>query len=258
MPYADAVVTVSEPLAELLQERHGLARRPTVVLNAPLAADPSRPDPGDVRATCGLGPETPLAVYSGWAAPERKIESIIEAARLVPELHVAFLTNRPNTPYMKSLVALGEEYGIDDRLHFLDYVAYADLARYLSTADMGIHPMQAGPINHEIALPNKFFEYSHAKLPLVVSDVKTMAAEVRRLGNGEVFTSGDIDSLVAAIQKILADPKPYRAAYQDPELMAEYTWERQALQYVRLYEGLIGPASSPLPDRTPQPLQPTV
>jgi glycogen(starch) synthase len=252
LPYADAVVTVSEPLAELLRETHGLARLPTVVLNAPLAADASRPDPGNVRATCGLDPETPLAVYSGWVAPERRIEVIIEAARLIPELHVAFLTNRPNDPYLKSLVALGEEYGIDDRLHWLDYVDYADLPRYLSTADMGIHPMQAGPINHEIALPNKFFEYSHAKLPLVVSDVKTLAAEVRRLGNGEVFTSGDLDSLVAAIEKVLVDPDAYRVAYQDRELMAEYTWERQVHHYVRLYEELIGPAADPFPNRTPQ------
>ncbi|KPC76850.1 hypothetical protein ADL26_04675, partial [Thermoactinomyces vulgaris] len=187
----------------------------TVVLNAPLAPEASPPDPGNVRATCGLDAETPLAVYSGWVAPERRIETIIEAARLIPELHVAFLTSRPNDPYFKSLVALGEEYGIDDRLHWLDYVPYADLPRYLSTADMGIHPMETGPINHEIALPNKFFEYSHAKLPLVVSDVKTMAAEVRRLGNGEVFTSGDLGSLVAAIEKVLVDPDAYRVSYQD-------------------------------------------
>ncbi|MDN3240412.1 glycosyltransferase family 4 protein [Glycomyces tritici] len=250
LPYADAVVTVSGPLAELLKETHGLARLPAVVLNAPLAADASRPDPGNVRASCGLGPETPLAVYSGWAAPERKIELIIEAARLVPELHVALLTNRPNNPYLKSLVALGEEYGIGDRLHFLDYVDYADLPRYLSTADMGIHPMQSGPVNHEIALPNKFFEYSHAKLPLVVSDVKTLSAEVRRLGNGEVFTSGDLGSLVAAIEKILVDPDAYRVAYQDEALMAEYTWERQVHRYVGLYEELIGPAADPLPRAT--------
>lgn len=240
LPYADAIVTVSQPLAELLREHHGLDREPAVVLNAPLSGDASRPDPGDVRTACGLDEHTPLAVYSGWAAPERKIEMIIEAARLVPGLHVAFLVNRPNHPYVKSLVALGRRYGIEDRLHFRGYVDYADLPRFLSTADMGIHPMQAGPINHEIALPNKFFEYSHAKLPLVVSDVKTLSAEVRRLGNGEVFASGDLASLVAAVEKVLVDPDAYRAAYRDPAVLAEYTWERQVHQYVGLYEELIG------------------
>ncbi|HEV7707209.1 MAG TPA: glycosyltransferase family 4 protein, partial [Asanoa sp.] len=37
-PFADAVVTVSDGLAELLRVEHGLAGLPTVVLNAPVAA----------------------------------------------------------------------------------------------------------------------------------------------------------------------------------------------------------------------------
>jgi glycogen synthase len=193
-----------------------------------------------VRTACELGPDTPLAVYSGWAAPERKIEMIIEAARQVPALHVAFLVNRPNHPYVKSLIALGEQYGMAERLHFRGYVDYADLPRFLSTATMGIHPMQTGPINHEIALPNKFFEYSHAHLPLIVSDVKTLSEEVRRIGNGEVFTSGDVGSLVTAIDKVIADPESYRAPYRDPATLAAYTWERQVGQYVSLYEELLG------------------
>jgi glycogen synthase len=244
LPYADAIVTVSQPLAALLKEHHGLQREPAVVLNAPLTPDFSRPDPGDVRTACGLGPDTPLAVYSGWAAPERKIEMIIEAARQVPDLHVAFLVNRPNHPYVKSLIALGERYGMSERLHFRGYVDYADLPRFLSTATMGVHPMQTGPINHEIALPNKFFEYSHAHLPLIVSDVKTLSEEVRRIGNGEVFTSGDVGSLVTAIDKVIADPETYRAPYRDPATLAAYTWERQVGQYIAIYEKLLGEEST--------------
>lgn len=241
LPGADAVVTVSRPLAELLQERHGLDREPSVVLNAPLGAPPERPDPGDVRSDCGLDDDTPLAVYSGWASPERQLEVMVEAARLVPGLHMAFLVSRHKTnPYVKRLMALAEELGIADRLHFRGYVDYEDLPRFLATADMGIHPMPTGSVNHEIALPNKFFEYCHARLPLVVTEVRTLSAEVRRLGNGEVFASGDARSLADAIGRILKDPEAYRGAYRDPALLAEYSWEHQALEYVRIYKELIG------------------
>jgi glycosyltransferase involved in cell wall biosynthesis len=247
MPYADAVVTVSQPLAKLLQERHGLDREPSVVLNAPLTADAERPHPGDIRTSCGLDDATPLAIYSGWASPERRIEVMIEAARHVPELHLAFLVSRHKNPYVQSLKALAKTYGMADRVHFRGYVHYADLPKFLETADMGIHPMQTGPVNHEIALPNKFFEYSHARLPLIVSNVATMAAEVRRLGNGEVFTSGDAESLAAAIRKVLADNEGYRRAYRDPALLSEYSWERQARHYTALYERLLGPAPRTVP-----------
>jgi glycosyltransferase involved in cell wall biosynthesis len=254
LPGADAVVTVSRPLATLLKERHGLDREPSVVYNAPLAQLPPRPDPGDIRADWGLDADTPLAVYSGWASPERQIEVMIEAARLVPGLHIAFLVSRHTTnPYVKRLVKLGEEYGIADRLYFRGYVDYEDLPRFLSTADMGIHPMPTGSVNHEIALPNKFFEYCHARLPLIVTTVKTLSAEVRRLGNGEVFTSGDARSLADAIEKVLADKDGYRRAYKDPAFLAEYSWEHQALEYVRIYERFIGAA--PNRDALPDPVR---
>ena len=38
-PYADAVITVSDALADLLVTEHGLATRPTVVMNAPEARE---------------------------------------------------------------------------------------------------------------------------------------------------------------------------------------------------------------------------
>ncbi|MEU5874832.1 glycosyltransferase [Glycomyces sp. NPDC047369] len=251
LPHADAVVTVSEPLAELLRDTHRLDRLPAVVLNAPTAPDANRPHPGDIRTSCKLDADAPLAVYAGWASPERRIEEMIEAARLVPGLHLALVVSRHKNPYVQSLKALAKQYGIADRVHFRGYVAYEDLPRFLETADLGVYPLQTGPINHEVSLPNKYFEYSRARLPLVVSDVATMSAEVRRLGSGEVYTSGDAAGLAEAIRRILADPAAYRRAYRDPALLSEYTWEHQARQYTALYEELLGPAPSRAPAPAP-------
>ena len=41
-----------------------------------------------------------------------------------------------------------------------------------------------------------------ARLPILVSDVKTMAEEVRKLGNGEVFIAEVVDDFVIAANKI--------------------------------------------------------
>ena len=61
-------------------------------------------------------------------------------------------------------------------------------------------PIQHWP-NHEIALITKFFEYSHARLPLVVSDVRTMAETVRETGQGEVFEAEDVADFVRAVTR---------------------------------------------------------
>ena len=43
-----------------------------------------------------------------------------------------------------------------------------------------------------------------------------------------MFTSGDVESFVAAVRAVLADPDRYRAAYESPGLLQEWTWEAQA------------------------------
>ncbi|MEU4675470.1 glycosyltransferase family 4 protein [Micromonospora sp. NPDC023737] len=247
---ADVVITVSERLAELLQRDHGLPELPSIVLNTPHAADAmSVRDAGapDVRTSCGLGPEVPLVVYSGAAAAHRGMGVMVEALPRLPEAHVAFVVNAPTGPYLNSLVARARELGVADRVHVLPYVTPAEVVSYLSTATVGVIPIHHW-LNHEIQLITKFFEYSHARLPIVVSDVETMAATVRETGQGEVFRVDDVNEYVRAVDAVLNDPERYRKAYDAIDLAA-WTWEEQAKVQNSIYRRLVPqdrhPASSP-------------
>jgi glycosyltransferase involved in cell wall biosynthesis len=83
-----------------------------------------------------------------------------------------------------------------------------------------------------------------AKLPIIVSDVKTMAAEVRRLKNGEVFKAEDVNQFVAAVNKILANEKKYRKVYTS-SVLGQRSWERQAKVLVDLYNKVAGVKPKP-------------
>jgi glycosyltransferase involved in cell wall biosynthesis len=119
------------------------------------------------------------------------------------------------------------------------YVPHRRVARFLSSADAGVIPLHHWP-NHEIALITKFFEYSHARLPIVVSDVRTMAATVRATGQGEVFPARDVAGFARAVRAVLADPRRYRAVYDDPDgPLPGWTWEAQAERLDALYRRLL-------------------
>ncbi|MEU1688715.1 glycosyltransferase family 4 protein [Micromonospora sp. NPDC005707] len=246
VPYADATITVSGGLADLLQAEHGLAERPAVVLNAP-AVDEVTADPAgspDIRALCGIGPDVPLLVYSGVAAPKRGLSVMVEALPELAGAHVALVVNKPGSDYVRGLVTRAQELGAGDRLHVLPYVPHDQVVPFLSGAQVGVIPIQHWP-NHEIALITKFFEYSHARLPLVVSDVRTMAETVRSTGQGEVFTAEDVTDYVRAVRSVLADRDRYRAAYDRPGLLADWTWAAQAKILDGVYSRL-------LPERPPR------
>jgi glycosyltransferase involved in cell wall biosynthesis len=239
--HADAVTTVSDTLAGMLQERHKLAERPTVVLNAPDAEispeQAAEPVP-DLRELCGIGHEVPLTVYSGAAAPQRGLDIMVESLPLLPDVHTAFVVLNTTSEYMRALRARAEELGVGDRLHILPYVPHYQVVPFLSAADVGVIPIHHWP-NHEIALITKFFEYSHARLPLVVSDVKTMGSMVERTGQGEVFRAEDLEDYVRAVKSVLGDTGRYRSVYDAAGLLDEWTWEAQADKLDAVYSGLL-------------------
>ncbi|BCY14991.1 glycosyltransferase family 4 protein [Actinoplanes sp. L3-i22] len=244
-PYADAVTTVSDDLAKMLQESHGLAETPKVMLNAPAFEHGPEDDedvPGvDLRAMCEVGPDVPLVVYSGAAAPQRGLDIMVDALPKQPGVHVALVTNNHQSGYMMGLMRKAEELGVRDRVHLLSYVPHWQVVPLLSGATLGVIPIHHWP-NHEIALITKFFEYSHARLPLVVSDVRTMSATVRATGQGEVFKAEDTEDYLRAVQAVLADPERYRAVYDKPGLLDTWTWDSQAQVLIDVYRGLLDQA----------------
>ncbi|MGV9372061.1 glycosyltransferase family 4 protein [Micromonospora tulbaghiae] len=238
--HADAVVTVSDTLADLLVRDHALPERPTVVLNAPVTATPDTEAPG-LRERCGLSPDTPLLVYSGAMAVQRGVDTVVEALPLLPGVHLALVVADPAAAYVRQVVARAARHGVGDRVHVLPYVPHRQLVAFLATADIGLIPLHHWP-NHEIALITKFFEYAHARLPIVVSDVRTMAETVRATGQGEVFRARDAADLARAVRAVLADPARYRAAYEGEDSpLPGWTWEAQAERLDALYRRMLTP-----------------
>lgn len=242
-PIADTVVTVSEGLGDLLIQEHGLTTRPTVVLNAPDVASIDGPlTSPDIRTACGLEPGVPLLVYSGAAAPQRGLDIMIEGLPQMPEAHIALVVPKHDSDYMLALLARAKELGVSDRVHLVDYVPVQEIVPSLATADIGVHPPHHWP-NHEISLGTKFFEYSHARLPIVVSDVKSMSEKVIETGQGEVFIAEDLESYVRAVRAVLADPQRYRSVYDTSDVLEDWTWESQADILDRVYSELKPEAS---------------
>jgi glycosyltransferase involved in cell wall biosynthesis len=225
-----AVLSVSEGMSELLIPHLKMGdRRPEIVANDPLV-EGQQPSVRSLRHDCGITADVPLIVYSGAVAPQRGIGTVIEGLRQMPDVHCALIANPESASVQQFILDAAD---IADRFHVLPYVPNAELVDYLRAADLGLIPIHH-KLNHEISLITKFGEYMQAKLPIVVSDVRTMAAEVRRLGNGEVFIAQDTADFVSAVRKVLSDKSRYQSVYT-PTVLQERSWERQAENLLSIY-----------------------
>lgn len=240
---SDAILSVSDGMNELLIPHLGITAAPDIVANDPLV-EGQQPSKRNLRDDCKISADVPLLVYSGAVAPQRGVGDVLDALRKAPELHLALIANPANATVIKYV----EEYSdLKGRFHVLPYVPNAELVSYLSTADVGLIPIHH-KLNHEISLITKFGEYMQARLPIISSDVRTMSAEVRRLGIGEVFTAQDVDDFIRAARVIIANKPTYVARYT-PEILSERSWERQAENLIAIYNRIAHVSPSARPHR---------
>ncbi|MGE6955129.1 glycosyltransferase family 4 protein, partial [Staphylococcus capitis] len=233
---ADAVVTVSPQIAELIRAEYDLPQTPLVVRNVPIqTAIGTDPDALSVRQVANVDPGTPLLVYVGWISAERGLKTAITALAELPEFHLAIVANSNNAE-LKSVQALAVELGVRERVHVVPYVPQHLVADYLSSADLGIICSRHTP-NYENSLPTKMSEYLHARLPVVASDLRVVREFVEGQGVGSVFAADDAASFANAVRETFPRRAVLAARITD-DLLHELSWEQQSAGLLRLYRDL--------------------
>jgi glycosyltransferase involved in cell wall biosynthesis len=231
---ADAVITVSESLGDLLFDRYAI--RPGIVMNAPERSDPVPATP--LREVIGLSPEDQLLVFVGGLAPDRGAEVLLAALPPLPEsVHLVFVTNAVGG-YREILESEAHRLGIGNRVHFAPFVEPEAVTSYIASADASIIPLSRDVINYEVALPNKLFQSIQAGVPVVVSDNPEMARFVPAHGVGTVFAGEDAASLTAGILQVLENRETYLANLADEEMLDALSWERQSEVLIGTYDSV--------------------
>ena len=228
---ADRIITVSDRLASMLVDRHGLTATPDVVLNAPTVGE-AIPSPRNLRAECGIDDDAPLAIYLGGISPMRGLDVVVNSLEKIPELHVCLVAKR--NVHVDALEEKAFSFGAKDRFHVLPYVAPNEIIDFIKTASVGVVPLLF-TINHSSALPSKFYEYACAGVPILGSDVGVIPEVIERTGVGEVFTAGSDESFQEQLQKMLPKLATYSARFAGSEL-EKCTWENQAIVLGDIYD----------------------
>jgi glycosyltransferase involved in cell wall biosynthesis len=135
-------------------------------------------------------------------------------------------------PQMDILQSLAKELGIEDRVHFLGWQSREQLVESYRQANIFLFPSR-----HE-GMPNALLEAMASGLPVIASCIAGSEELVLDEKTGYLFPSEDVESLLAALRKILSDPALREQMGNNSRLHAEasYNWESTARQYELLLE----------------------
>jgi glycosyltransferase involved in cell wall biosynthesis len=228
--YVDMTIVVSQSIADWYFREYKI-ERPLVVLNVPNQRDLIKTN--YFREILGISSDKTILLYQGGLVTGRGVQLILDAFKVRNnEKIVLFFMGYGSLE--KDIKFAASKY---NNIFYFPAVPSDVVLEYTASADLGIHLMQNTCLNHYYAMPNKFFEYAMAGLPVLVSNMKEMADLVMKNMMGVVIDDLTVDgvnnSIDIFLKQDLASMKlnSYRVA-------CENAWETQEKKLLAGYESI--------------------
>lgn len=236
--FADRVVTINEPIRDLLVGR-GLPRaKSTVVMNA---VDEFRFGANSSGSALPVDrPDKFVMVYHGTLTSLYGLDIAIEAFALVhqqmPEAQIWILGSGPEHG---RLARLAQEHGLDSKVKLIGQVPASDIPKWLSQCAVGILPIRCD-VFLDFAFPNKLPEYIITGKAVIISRLKS----IRYYFSNEALAYFEPNDPVDLSRQMVR-------LYQDPELRSRLTakareeyvpirWDVMKDRYLAMVGDLIG------------------
>lgn len=123
-----------------------------------------------------------LLIYQGALNIGRGIEFLIDSMIYLDNRIVLLIIGKGDIEF--DLHKRVEKLELTERVKFLGKVSIEDLHAYTLNADLGFSLEEDRGMNYRFALPNKLFDYIHASVPIVCSDLPEMSKIVKEYNVG--------------------------------------------------------------------------
>jgi glycosyltransferase involved in cell wall biosynthesis len=183
-----------------------------------------------VRQKYGLG-ERPFILSVGTIQPRKNYQRLIQAfATLDPTLALVIIGSK-GWKY-EAVFSEVAKRGLDQRVHFLGFVADADLPALYSTASLFVYPS----LYEGFGLPA--LEAMACGTPVVASNQSALPEVIGEAGL--LVDPGDIEALAAAMARLLTDTSlRQKLAQAGRARAASFTWSGMAAKLLDLYKKLL-------------------
>ena len=168
-------------------------------------------------------------VHHGVANSNREIENMIDIINLLPEKYSLDLYLNGNNKYIQFL----KSYSPSSRIKFNNPISFAKIIDTISKYDLGIIYFKPTTFNLLHCMPNKFFEYIQAKVPVVIGPSPDMLQIIRKYEIGFSSNEFSVQSMVDTINSINSNDLK-RASYNCSSASAFFSWEAESNKFQKL------------------------
>lgn len=229
-PKLKYVYTVNKSIARLYKEEYGIDVK--VVGNFPILKQENSPMKSKVEI--GVPQDKKIILYQGSVNVDRGLLEAAEAMQFVDNNAVLLIVGGGDI--LDAVKLKVQELNLNEKIIFKKKVAFEELKNYTSHADIGISLDKNTNLNYEFSLPNKVFDYVHAGVPVLASNLIEIRNIFSRYEIGEMIDNHDPKHIAERINFMLSDPIK-RKTWVENEVRAsrEFCWQNEEKTLAGIY-----------------------
>ncbi|GER86353.1 glycosyl transferase [Dictyobacter vulcani] len=239
MPLCAGVITVSPPLTQEIRACYGGPEISLVRNIPPLRVVPKK---DLLRQYLRLRPNVRIALYQGNLQSDRGLDLLVHTAKFLEQNIVIVMMGESFEPTRSQLYTLIAKEKVAEQIRIIPPVPYEELLDWTASADIGLTILPPDySVSIRMCLPNKFFEYLMAGLPVLSSPLDAISDIIRTYGVGQIVSPLTPAAIGAAINTFIHDHNAL-AVMRDNALNAahnEFYWEKEKQQLIRLYRKVL-------------------
>ena len=220
-PKLNTIITVSDSIANKYEELYG--KKVLVIRNIPLATEI-----GKLKSRTDLGiPEgKKIILYQGAGINiDRGLEEAIEAMQYVENAVLLIVGGGDILIPLKEKV---KHSGLAERILFAGKFSPEELKTITPLADIGLSLDKGSNSNYRFSLPNKLFDYIHAGVPVLASEVDEVKKLVSQFNTGTFIRNHDPKHIADKMIGMLGDEVQLRKWKLNCQYAAkELSWDKE-------------------------------
>jgi len=232
MRFANVVIPMCDALAKEAHSRG--AKRVVVLKDVSLIDNEEKQKPG-LNLRTEPGDNKIIVMYIGNLESYQGIDLLLDSLSLIhnkrPELSMVIIGGA--NVYIEKYAARAKALGIERAVRFLGKKPVADMAAYMSQADLLVSPRTKG-----VNTPMKIYSYLHSKTAVLATNLPTHTQVMTE--NIAVLAAPEKQQFAAAMLDIISDDKRRSRLAQNAYyyIEQEHSYEVFKQQLYKIYEAL--------------------
>ena len=224
-PRLQHVITVNDKLAEIYSEKYQVPV--TAIRNVPELTPENGLDNSESDKNKNSLKTKEILIYQGALNLGRGIELMIDSMEFLPEMKLLIAGQGDISEELRRRV---EQRSLGNRVYFTGRLIPKELKKLTKSASLGLSLEENLGLNYKYALPNKIFDYIHAGIPVIVSNLPVMSRLVSDNRVGEVLEERTPKSLAGLVRKVLSQKEAYRKNLHDAARKFNWNEEKKEFQ----------------------------